>query len=233
MSTKKLIVGYRTRIVSEEVFEQLMPTITASKTIKEDNHEKIKEDIEKRVAAFRANAHTLPYMATFDEVCIISPSTEEKSSWKCEGRDPYGSKLAMCLAIRGWLLKRFPNAWPEDTHEVKKPEVVFIGFNPRLFVKMLGLECSLPQYNKPLPPKLWYSSSDYRDIESAVLPDDCKPLTLPAILKRRRPPDPDAGAKWDEMLKNWTEPGKDPAVDAWLATELATQLGFLLEDTEE
>lgn len=227
--TKKLIVAYRTKVVSDEVVEALMPPIQLPKSAKGDDEKKA-ADLQARIDAFKENARNLPYTGTFDYVTISAPSIEKVARWDSKGRELGGSKVPMCIAIRSWLLKHFPNAWSHDTHDTRKPEAVFIGFNPRRFVKMLGLECSLPLYGQPLPPKLWYSQSDYRDMESAVLPDDCKPLTLPGILKRRRPPDEAAGKIWDAKLQNWTAPGEDPETDLWLLTELAGQLGFLADD---
>lgn len=226
--TTKLIVGYTTQIHSEEVFDMLRPEIVASKSCKTD--EAIAKDIEERTKAFRANAHNLPYLGTFKSVTIASPTQELIANWDIVGREPGGKKQPICIAVAGWLLKHFPKAWSKEVVTSEKPEVLFIGFNPRLFVKMLALECTLPVHAKPLPPKMWYGTSDYRDIETAILPDDCKPLTLPAVLKRRRPIDEKSAKLWDQQMKSWTAPGVDSKLDVWLVTELAAQLGFLNEE---
>ncbi len=227
--TKKIIVGYRTRIIEPaEVFQALMPKIEANKSIGKDNEAKRAEDIKQRTAAFMEEAKNMPYIGTFDEVTLIAPALEKAITWNYKGREPGAEKQSISAAIGGWLAKHFPDAWPNDTHEVRKPEAVFIGFNPRLFVKMLGIECSLPTNAIPLPVKLWYSNADYRDIKGAILPDECKQLSLQSVLAhRRRPLDPTAAKKWDATMKTWTEPGIDTKADAWLVTELASQLGFL------
>lgn len=226
--TKKLIVGFSTRITDEKLVESLMPEFKAPSNYKEEAA--IKKYVDERKAAFLLEAKNMPYTGTFERVVIADTAKEVVQSWKAEGREPGTGKQSVALAVRAWLLKNYPNAWANDTHEVRKPEVVFLGFNVRLFVKLLGIECSLPQNAQPLPPKLWYSSSDYRDIGVAVLPDEFKLLSLQSVLLARRPVNEDDAAKWDKILKKWTEPGMDPSADVTLATELAAQLGFLTED---
>lgn len=226
--TTKLIVGYRTRLVNEDAISSIMPEIKAPAHYKDE--EKIKAYIEEAKGRFLAEAKDYPYMATFDEVYFFDATNMRPKFWTYKGREPGSKKAPICLAVRNWLLTTFPEAWGWDMMDNRKPpSVIFIGFNPRGFLKMLGLECSLPLHKKPLPPKLWYSNSDHRDIEEAVCPKDYKQLSLKIALQARRPLDPQAAALWDENLKDWPGPGADPQKDAVLATELASQLGFLQE----
>lgn len=224
--TAKLIVGYRTRALEKEKLDALKPQFEAAKNLKAQD--KIAADIADKEAQFYADAALMPYTATFDCVVIADPSNEKIQRWDYKGREPGSGKQPICLAVANWILKQYPNAFSWDTHEKKKPTVIFLGFNPRLFLKMLGTECSLPENAKPLPPTMWYSNSDHRDIEEAVCPSDFKRLTLHTVLKRRRPSG-EAQKQWDEIMADWQGPGNDPVKDVWLATELAAQLGFIKE----
>lgn len=227
MATAKLIVGYRTRPLEAATLEQLKPQFTASKALKAAD--KIAQGIADKEAQFIEEAANMPYTGTFDSVVLADPKNEKIQRWDYKGREPGSGKQPICLAVASWILKQYPDAFSWDTHEKKKPQVVFVGFNPRLFLKMLGTECSLPEHGKPLPPTMWYSNSDHRDIEEAVCPSDFKRLTLQTVLKRRRPAGGEAQQKWDEVMSGWEGPGVDPVKDVWLATELSAQLGFLKE----
>jgi len=221
--TAKIFVGFRTRPVED--FKEFMPKFSASRVLTDPK--KIEADIQAKAEMFVSTCKDAPYTGTFDEVFLVDRRKKKVLQWLYPPKD--SDKPRICVSVRNYLLKAYPTAWDWDTHG-KRPEVVFLGFNPRLFLKMLGLECSLPGVGKPLPPKLWYSNSDHRDIEEAVLPKDFeKVLTLDTVIKRRRPLDPEAAKKWDEHVKDWPGPGQVPRKDVEIAIELAAQLGFLSE----
>lgn len=219
--THKLIVGYRTRLA--DGFEALMPTFTAPSNWKDPA--KIEAEIAAKQQAFKDEAKDMPYTGTFDEVVLVDPKHDGLQRW--EYRAPDSGKQPICLAVRAYLTKHWKTAWTDDTHNRKPPEVIFVGFNPRTFLKILGLECSLPHVGKPLPLGLWYSNTDHRDIGTAILPDEFKRLTVLEAVKARRPRAKDEAEKWDQMLAGWNGPGQHPEKDAVIAIELAAQLGML------
>ena len=113
------------------------------------------------------------------------------------------------------------------------PEVIFIGFRTKLFIKMLGIECSLPA-NQPqvdgkpdpqrlnvLPLAMWYGNNDHRDLENAAKSSDF-------------------ALDWNQVLQlrgieneGWEGPGTDTKAELSIATELAAQLGMLMDSYEE
>ncbi len=155
-------------------------------------------------------------MALFDPTLKKTPVYMTK-----EGDQPVSAKF------RNYLNKNYPGAWGSEVGGRKPPEVVLVGFNLRPFLKILGIECSLPASDKACPLRLWYDNTDHRDIAEAILPRECKGLTLPYVLKYRRPADPTAATRWDELVDGWTGPGVKPATDSLLAFVLAGQLGML------
>jgi hypothetical protein len=236
MSTK-IWVGFRLKPVSEEVLLALEPEFRAPSTWKDE--EKIAADVAQKRAAYRVEAAQQPYTATFDEVYLIDTRGKRGEGWTSKDRGPGGPKPPVCVAVRSWLLGRngYAHAWqdppPPKPGEPppparKRPEVVFVGFNVRLFLKVLGLECSMPAVGKPLPPRMWYGTADHRDIAEAVCPKEYR-LDLLNVIRARRPPPGEAQNKWDKILEGWTGPHVHPQKDSLLACELATQLGLVDE----
>lgn len=216
--THKILVGWRTRPVDN--VETLLPTFKPPSNYK--NEDKIKEYLAEKKAEFLAMAKDQPYTGTFAEVYLLDTGPSKNTGHWLDTDRPYtgkGPKPPVCVTVRNWILKRYPNAWPDDTNPgSRKPEVVFLGFEPRNFLKMLGLECSLPWINKPLPAAMWYGNTDHRDIAEACIPKDyAKTLDWATVFKVR-------GIIPKE---GWTGPGQDPTEDVRLILELGTQLGFL------
>lgn len=227
---EKLIISYSTRLVEGFEFDESL--LKAPSNYKDP--EKIAAWIAKERDGLADELLMQPYSATFDRV-VISDVTEQKSGhWAYPAAN--SGKPGIAVSIRNWLLKRFPKAWPNTPNPLCDggPQVLFIGFDIRLFLKILGLECSLPAnqprlsdgkpdptqcYNMPLA--AWYGTSDYRDIGEAVKPKEFKYLTWQHVLKARG---------LTTKLKGWNGPHVDPDLDAVLAKELAMQLD-LLNDT--
>lgn len=223
----KIFVGYRTRPVDN--VNELTPAFAANRSLKDEA--KIKADLEEKQRLFGQECRNQPYTGTFDEVVLIDGQTKKVLPYMHPSSG--GNKQPISLRVRNYLVSTYDAVWSWDTHHKKgdeRPTLVFYGFAPRTFLKMLGIECSLPRIGKPCPPKLWYSNVDHRDIEEAVIPHDfAKRLTWDIVLKERRPTDPEDGAKWDALVKEWKGPGNNPEMDAKLCVELATQLGFMHE----
>ncbi len=226
MAVAKIFIGYRTRLVPG--IEKTLPEFKAPANYKDPA--KIEADIRERKEAFLAGAKDMPYTGTFDEVYMIDQKNRKPLLYSSQASDA-GEKPPVAVRVRNYLDKHFPNAWGNDG-VIRKgpPKAIVIGFDPRTFLKMLGLECSLPSVGKPCKLGLWYSNTDHRDITEAVLPKDFKGLTLPYALKFRRPVDGETAKKWDDWMADWPGPGVFPEKDAKIACELAYQLGFLDDD---
>lgn len=226
--TNKIIVGFRTRAVPPALLEPLIPPFQANRSFKDKL--KIEADLAEKRERFLANARNMPYTGTFDMVALSDPANSRVRSWTFAPAEEGDTTRPICLAVASWILEAYPDAWTADTHDSRAPRVVFLGFNPRVFLKMLGSECSLPEHGRPLPPKMWYSNSDHRDIGEAIVPSGFPDLALETALRRRRPVGVEARAKWDKLVDGWTAPHVDPIKDVLLTTELASQLGFLKGD---
>jgi hypothetical protein len=226
-----LITAYKTKPLASELIDSLKPAFEADKRLSDPL--KIAADLKAKEDAYLTEAARQPYTSTFDEVFLVDPVGVQKPLW-LKYRIPGGPKPPVCVAVREWLLSHYPGSWLEDWQTgvaksgvgVVPVRVIFVGFNPKLFLKLLGEECSLPEINQPLPPRMWYGTSDHRDVEEAICPEICKRLTLEMALKRRRPAAEEAAQKWDAVLKDWKGPGHDVQKDALLVTQLWFQLGF-------
>lgn len=218
--TNKIIVGFRTRPVADELLQAITPEFAPRGNLKDKL--KIEADLQEKRERFAAEAADMPYTGTFESVALADPANQRAYNWTwAEGQRP------LCLAIADWVLEEYGDAWTADSHESRPPRAVFLGFNVRRFLKMWGEECSLPEHGQPLPPRLWYGASEHRDIVPAVVPEGFPSLTLETALKRRRPPDDAGGKQWDALLAGWGGPHVDPVKDVFLTIELATQLGLL------
>lgn len=218
-----IFIGYRTRPIDNA--KDFMPTFTANRTLKDQD--KINADIAAKQAVFNEECKNCPYIGTFDEVFLVDPQQEKALQWTYKAPD--SGKPMVAASVSNYLLKHYADGWSDKDYNSKTPPFRVCGFNPRLFLKMLGLECSLPRIGKKLPLRMWYNNSEHRDTEEAVRPiqDFGKLIALDGVLKHRRPMDEEDGKRWDDLVKGWPGPGVLPEKDAKLSVELATQLGFL------
>ncbi len=217
-----IVVGYRTKASANSA--ELMPAFKAPSHWKDAA--KIEAAVTDKKANFLNNAKNAPYTGTFDSVFFADAGSKKPLRWDASDDT---SKPPVSVRVRNYLMKTYPDGWGDKEYDNRNPPFRLVGFNPRCFLKMLGLECSLPSVGKPLPLKMWYSNAEHRDIEEAVLPKDFSDtLDIVSVMKARRPVDPAAREKWDAAMKGWTGPHVDPQKDAVLAVELAAQLGFLV-----
>jgi hypothetical protein len=215
----KIIVGYKTQPVSN--IEELMPDFKAPANFRDQ--EKITQDVNAKKQAFLKTGKDAPYTGTFAEVFLLDNRPRKLLQFL-----PVDGKPSIAVRVRNYLLKTYPDGWSDREYDPRNPPFRLIGFGTRRFLKMLGLELSLPSVARPLPLRMWYSNSEHRDIGEAVLPHDFdKTLTLETVLKRRRPSEPAAAAKWDKSMNGWPGPHHVPEKDVWLAVELAAQIGLL------
>jgi hypothetical protein len=228
LSPSLIFIGYTLKPVPG-LGDEFLPDIQPNGNCK--TSEAIERSIAEKRAQFRIESQGYPYWATFDTVCLAAPSIEKHVIYRSENRAPGNpeGKPTVSAAVGNWLLTHFPDAWHNTPYAMRgAPEAAFVGFDPGTFLKILGLECTLPVHNtEPLPLSLWYGNSDHRDVTSAVMPSGFKGLDWKIVLGRRRPLEPEDAAKWDELFTGWTGPGRDANKDLDAAVLLATQIGFL------
>lgn len=208
-TTPKIVLGYRTRPAENRPFS---PTFEPPGNYKDPA--KIAEWQAQRLAEWPAQVTHYPYLSTFDDVFIVvvGKGLREVGRWAYRAKD--SGKQPVCLAMKTFLMKFFEEEWTSGGGN--KP--VFIGFDPRSFLKIWGLECSMPENAQPLPPQVWYGTNQHRDIGDALLPSEYKGVPLTEVLKWR-------GIE----VPNWKAPGMDPELDARVVMIAAEQLGFLAE----
>lgn len=209
----KIIIAYRTRPVPGAVAD--MTGVTPPANYKDPA--KIDAWLIEKKEQITQQLSVQPYTATFDEVLIMCPKAEEM--YRFAYREPGANRPSVESAIRNCLLKLYPNGWQDTTHPDREtPEAIFVGFKPRIFLKILGTACSLPANNgKTLPYAMWQGNSDHRDIEEAAKPDGYAGLTWPLVFAARGMTD---------MVKDWQGPGVDVSLDLKIITMLASQLGM-------
>lgn len=240
--TSKLIVGYTCRMLPQDLIADLVPPIKGDSRLKdpakcktpeekEEAEKAIAEDLAKRKAAFEAESKYIPYLGTFNRVVIYDLKNKRTGRWNAAECKPFGSKAPMSERIVAWLLKSYPKAWGSTIDDGnKQPEVRFLGFDMRDFLKLLGVEATMPNSENVPPPRLWYANSDHREIYDAVAPDKAgKLLDFRKVVALRAPTVTADRKLWDEKFNKWTAPHADADLDAWLCMELAAQLGFLQE----
>jgi hypothetical protein len=219
----KLIVAYTLR--QAELPEELLVPVIGDPPKTHKKPEAIEKWKQEQIASFQAGLSKQPYTGTFDRLWIADPAHGELGKWSY--RSPKSGKQPICIAARNWILKRYPNAWTDNSHPKGVAEAVFVGFNPKLFLKILGLECSLPanqskddKKSHALPLSMWYGHSDYRDIEEAAIPASvCHSVSWRMMLQLR-------GIE----VEGWNGPGKDVEKDMLVATELAAQFNMISKD---
>jgi hypothetical protein len=172
-----------------------------------------REDVRKRVAED-------PAVHLFDLARVVILDPQAETVFDTATID----KPAVSTAA-GWLLDHYPDAWGLTPFHYTSgpPKVSFYGFDMRLFLKLLGLGAA--QLGQALPAGLWYSNTDHRDMEGALLPSQCtaKKFTLMQAMKSiGMLDDPE-----NQIDSTW-EPKKDPMIDVRIASEIATRLGLLL-----
>lgn len=231
--TVKIFIGYKTRLVPGA--DKNVPEFKPPPTVKDAA--KAAAFAEESKAAFLAEARNMPYTGTFEEVFLVDPQGVDEKRPEVPRiktlqylHRPDDGKLPVAVRVRNYLRKHYPRAWSHDAGRVRPAEVVLVGFEVRTFAKILGLECSMPDVAQPCPVGLWYPHPTFVDIGEAVCPREYRGLTLPFVLKQRRPSDPERGRVWDAMTKDWPGPGETPERDVKIALELANQLGMLSQD---
>lgn len=222
--TARIIVAFKTMISDPAQVASLTPEFEAPSNYKDKD--KIEKYIAQKKANFANQAASQPYTGTFDEIMLVDLQKQIVGKWSSKDRKDEND-LTVAEAAASWILTNNPGAFDGDILDVRASNVVFIGFDTRLFLKMLGLECTLPDSKVRVPLRLWYNNPNHRDIAEAVMPAEYV-LSWQIVLKLREPVEAVQGAteKWDH-IKSWQQPHVNVQHDSLLITEMAAQLGFL------
>lgn len=221
--TARIIVSYTTVVADQAKVDELAPEFEAPSNYKDK--EKIEKYIAQKKANFIAQAASQPYTGTFDEIMLVDLQKQIVGKWSSKERKDK-SDLTVAEAAASWILLNNLGAFDGDTLDTRNSNVVFIGFDTRLFLKMLGLECTLPDSKVRVPLRLWYNNPNHRDIAEAVMPSEYV-LSWPLVLAMREPMETATLTEKWEYIKTWKQPHVNVQHDSLLITELAAQLGFL------
>jgi hypothetical protein len=198
----------------------------------------------KKAEAYRAEfmevAGQLPYSAEFEEVAIMDTVKAVGGHFVLPaGEPPAGKRFrsVACLANE-WLLKY----WDGPDRSL---DATLFGFNPKLFLKVLGLACAeehslRPQREVPCPAGFWWGHSDYRDILSALFPeplekyygDDLRVPLLRFGLTQETWSEELAALAPEQLFAEHVKvrlpyvPGVNPVLDLQLTLVLLARLGF-------
>jgi hypothetical protein len=199
--------------------DKLIPEFMAPSNYKDSA--KISAYIKQKEADYLERAADQPYTGYLSAIRIFDSESRSVGTWTANPSQP-----SVAVSARTWLLKHYPAAWSNSLVGARASDVIFVGFNIRQFLKMLGIECSLP-LNQPedqdkvhtLPLDAWYDSKSC-DLEAAVMPSGFD-LSWGIVLAARG---------LAKQYRNWPGPGSDLEEDFLLTVELATQLGILARD---
>jgi len=205
----KIFVAYKTRLREnvELDFSHLSPPANYK------DQAKIAQWLEEKRIALTLEADTQPHTATFAEVIIVDSANKKQFNFAY--RAPGSGRQPISAAIRDWILKQYPKAWQDNTHQTGAPEAIFVGFEPRRFLKIIGLECA--RSGQHLPLSLWYNNSDHRDIQEVFMPSEVTVTGWKSIMN-------DFGC--GEIAKDWAGPGLNLDQDLKIMLVLAASVGM-------
>ena len=204
-----VIVGYQTKPMSE--LGKYVPQFVANKTLKDPA--KIEADLAAKKSQFEATAGCLPYFGRLRRVVLVDcqPMATEGSivEFSDSGSESVGVQVAE------WLEQRFSDCW-SNRLDGRWGEMMmqFVGFNPKTFLKIMGVECALA--GKPCPGNMWYGNSDHRDISTFLLPDELPKITTDWTIPARM-----------LNIDMSNPPGTSPEADIAICVQVLQKFGFL------
>lgn len=176
-------------------------------------------------AEWLAEFHKSPYGGRLSRAVIMDPQKAIAQEFK-DGKAifrpskfPKGETVPVALQVAGWLEKHYAKSLPGTLVEAfgdsrGRDTLSFLGFEPRRFIKHLGIECARLKY--PARAGLWYANSDHRDMGGAIMPEPFhKQLELAQVLELHGIGRPD-----------WS-PGNNAEADAVMALRIALHLGLV------
>jgi hypothetical protein len=167
----------------------------------------------------------MPYTGYLSDVALYASSRPISDMFTTAGYKRREHDLPIAVQAVDWLLNVFPDVWSNDLAYNGSRRVMFVGFEPKIFLKFLGIECMMA--GQPIPLSLWYGNSDHRDLMTAVMPSEFKSLDWPIVFKAIRGTilDKEQLAKFDKLTVGW-DPGVDAERDLAVSLELSMRLGM-------
>lgn len=176
-------------------------------------------------AEWLAEFQSSPYGGRLSRVVVMDPQKAIAQEFK-DGKSvfrpakfPKGEAVPVAIQVAGWLEKHYAKSLPKTLAEAfgdqrGRDTLSFLGFEPRRFIKHLGIECA--RLGAPARAGLWYANSDHRDMGGAIMPEPFhKQLELAHVLQLHGLAKPD-----------W-QPGKKAQADAVMALRIALHLGLV------
>jgi len=225
----KILVTFRTKLVD---IPDLLPSPEEfDPPANYRNEETIARWRSELAEKIREAAAEQPYTATFDEVHLLDAATRRYDIYRAAaGEKPLSVRVWEWLKSSG-----YDSAWPHSLLPPDRESVqaILVGFDIKLFMKIFGIECSLPRtwypdsdsvkVKREVPLGLWYGNYAYKDLTDIVMPGECRYLSWRTVLQARN---------LHKKFEGWNGPHKDPGRDMLVAAELATQIGLLEADAE-
>lgn len=204
MEHPSLIIGYQTE-VRTDVANRFEPTFEPSPRLV--NADAIQRDIERQRAKFLATLPRMPYFTTLTRIYVVDLEAEDAHDFRSDDQN-----LA-CAKFAELIRERYAHVWP-DTFRTESPSKPIIGFDIGDFLKLCGLECSLPDVDSPLPLSMWVGNHFHRDVRELICPDAYK-IDLAVALSCRG---------LTEIVPPDFQPHQDAKLDTQLAATVMSQL---------
>ncbi len=211
-----LCIGYQTKPLTADVPAEFVPKFEP----KSGKNPKTSDELQ---AEWVAEFQQTPYGATMSRCMIIDPAgvaqefTEGKAVYRPKGF-PKDQDVPVVLQVAGWLEKTYGKTVANDLAQQLSGDntggLMLLGFNPRGFVKQLGIEAA--RLGSPAKLGFWFANSDYKDMGNAILPEPySRSYELELALKA-------CG-----LYKPGFVPGLDARTDAVMSLRIALFLGLL------
>ncbi len=203
-------IGYETRKLPDLLEPEFLPrkgTIDPAK---------IATQIAEKRAAFHQQAASSPYTSFLSKIVAVSVNEngEAVPMFSSDNGKGKAKKATMPPAVSfAEHISRWNAGVTESIQQPMTPPVLFVGFEPKNFLKLWGIECAMLQ--EPIRPGWWVANSSHYNIQSLVLPD-CTGIDFQAACMYLGQP-----------LRKDFEPGLDAAYDAELCYKLVSRLGML------
>lgn len=204
-----IVVGYETENMSD--IQNFLPQFSPDKRLSDPL--KIQENLKQKQAYFEFHAKNTPYYGRLKRVVLVDcqPTYSDPPVQEFVAEE---GKPSPAVRASEWLQEKFgerletrlDGRWDEG-------KIHFVGFEPKRFLRLLGVECAL--CGSPCPTNLWYGNSDHRDILSLLLPEDLAKQTDEVSLPLRM-----LGIKMETM------PGADAFADAAITVQVLQKFGF-------
>lgn len=160
-------VGYETKKLPDLIEPKFEPRKGTTKP------ETIARQIEEKRQLFHERAASSPYTSFLSRIVALEYRADTKeieplldTSQKPKGRGDVKTPPAVRFAS---LLSQWDYGVSRTLLRQVRNPVLFIGFDPKVFLKLLGTECAMLQ--EPIRCGWWVANSDHMNIQSLLLPD--------------------------------------------------------------